>query len=99
MRRIVTIAVVTCFVLAAIPLRIPAQPTSITGRDALARALAGPWLPLESGLVLSSTQGTPISAKYELEDGTLQLSVYTLKADTRSGESSSRKSSSTSVRE
>ncbi len=48
--------------------------------------MAGAWLPLESGLVLSSTQGTPISAKYELEDGALQLSVYTLKADTLSGD-------------
>jgi hypothetical protein len=87
MERIVTIAVVTCCLLAAVPGRVPAQPNSVTGRDALARALVGAWLPLESGLVLSSTLGTPISAKYELEDGVLQLSVYTLKADTSSGDS------------
>jgi hypothetical protein len=87
MKRIVTIAVVTCSLLAVIPGRVPAQPSSVTGRDALARALVGAWLPLESGLVLSSTVGTPISAKYEIEDGVLQLSVYTLKADTFSGDS------------
>lgn len=87
MRRIVTIAIVTCSLLVAIAGHAPAEPSSAAGRDALARALAGVWLPLESGLVLSSTQGTPISAKYELEDGVLQLSVYTLKVDTFSGDS------------
>jgi hypothetical protein len=34
---------------------------------------------LEDGLKASEAQGTPISAKYELEKGTLQLSVYTMK--------------------
>jgi hypothetical protein len=87
MRRIVTIAVVTCSLLVAIAGPVFAEPSSAAGREALARALGSAWLPLESGLVLSSTQGTPISAKYELEDGVLQLSVYTLKADTFSGDS------------
>jgi hypothetical protein len=32
---------------------------------------------LAQGLVASRSQGTPISAKFELEDGKLQLSVYT----------------------
>ena len=82
MRYIVSIAVVvTCTVLSLISFPAPAQPDSAIERDALARELAGAWLPLESGLVLSSVQGTPLSAKYELEDGTLQLSVYTLKPD------------------
>ena len=35
---------------------------------------------LETGLRASEREGKPISAKYELEDGKLQLSVYTLKA-------------------
>lgn len=52
-----------------------------TERDALARALARAALPLERGVMLGSMHGTPIAAEYMLEDGTLLLSVYTLKAD------------------
>lgn len=48
---------------------------------ALARALGQAKLPLERGLAASSREGTPISAKYELEDDGLQLSVYTMKGD------------------
>jgi len=36
---------------------------------------------LERGIAASKSSGTPISAKYELEDGQLQLSVYTAKGD------------------
>ena len=36
---------------------------------------------LEDGLKASEAQGTPISAKYEMEKGKLQLSVYTAKGD------------------
>src|SRR5215468_522546 len=36
---------------------------------------------LEAALQASEAQGTPISAKYELEDGKLQLSVYTAKGN------------------
>ena len=87
MRRIVTIAVIVCSLVAAISWRVPAQPSSAVERAALGRALATAWLPLESGLVLGSTQGIPISAKYELEDGLLQLSVYTLKPAASAGDS------------
>ena len=34
---------------------------------------------LEDGLKASEAQGTPLSAKFELDKGTLQLSVYTMK--------------------
>jgi uncharacterized membrane protein YkoI len=44
----------------------------------LARALSGVTMPLQDGLKASSAKGQPISAKYELEDGALQLSVYTV---------------------
>jgi len=37
---------------------------------------------LERGMAASKSKGTPISAKYEIEDGKLQLSVYTAKGDT-----------------
>jgi hypothetical protein len=45
---------------------------------ALARALAGAQATLEAGLKAGERAGIPISAKFEIEDGKLQLSVYTL---------------------
>jgi hypothetical protein len=49
------------------------------GRAELAAALKGAKATLEEGLKISEREGKPISAKFELEDGKLQLSVYTLK--------------------
>src|SRR5436309_1924691 len=46
---------------------------------ALASALAPVKVTLEAALAASSAQGRPISAKFELEDGKLELSVYTEK--------------------
>jgi uncharacterized membrane protein YkoI len=45
----------------------------------LAKALATAKASLGSGLTASATTGKPISAKFEVEDGKLQLSVYTEK--------------------
>ena len=45
----------------------------------LAKALTAAKVSLQSGLSASASAGTPISAKYEVEDGKLQLSVYTKK--------------------
>jgi len=36
---------------------------------------------LQGGLKASEAQGTPISTKFEIEDGKLQLSVYTMKGN------------------
>jgi hypothetical protein len=36
---------------------------------------------LQGGLKASEAQGTPISAKFEIEDGKLQLSIYTMKGN------------------
>src|SRR5438046_1916987 len=47
----------------------------------LAKALQDAKIPLERGLTGSAKEGKPISAKYEVEDGKLQLSVYTMKGD------------------
>jgi len=47
----------------------------------LAKALKDAKVPLQSGLSASAKEGKPISAKYEVEDGKLQLSVYTMKGD------------------
>ncbi len=48
----------------------------------LAKALKDAKIPLQRGLTASAKEGKPISAKYEMEDGKLQLSVYTMKGDT-----------------
>jgi hypothetical protein len=50
-------------------------------RAELAKALSGAKVTLHSGLQTSASQGKPISGKFEVEDGKLQLSVYTMKAD------------------
>ena len=49
---------------------------------ALAAALKNTSATPQGGLKASEVQGTPISAKFEIEDGKLQLSVYTMKGDT-----------------
>ena len=87
MRRSITIAVIVFVTLATGLLGILAEPTSADERGTLARALQGAWLPLESGLAVSSREGTPISAKYEIDDGAFQLSVYTVRTGTPSGDS------------
>jgi len=57
-----------------------------TGRETLAQALKTAWLPLESGLIAGSALGTPLSAKYEIDDGAFQLSVYIVTADPNNGD-------------
>jgi hypothetical protein len=47
----------------------------------LAKALTEATVPLEQGLKASEREGKPISGKYELEDGAIQLSVYTMKGN------------------
>ncbi len=46
---------------------------------ALAKAVMGARVSLERGLAASASHGQPISAKFETEEGKLQLSVYTVK--------------------
>jgi hypothetical protein len=46
---------------------------------ALIKAMSGAKVTLQQGLTASEKQGRPISAKFEMEDGKLQLSVYTEK--------------------
>ncbi len=48
---------------------------------ALAAALKDATATLQGGLKASEREGTPISAKFEIEDGKLQLSIYTMKGD------------------
>jgi hypothetical protein len=49
--------------------------------QAMAKALQQASLPLEKATKLSEREGKPLSAKYEIENGALQLSVYTMKGD------------------
>src|SRR5713226_4232890 len=51
-------------------------------RAKLSKAVAEAKVSLEQGLSASAQVGKPISAKFEIEDGELQLSVYTAKGDT-----------------
>jgi hypothetical protein len=48
---------------------------------ALAAALKDATATLQDGLKASEREGTPISAKFEIDEGKLQLSVYTMKGD------------------
>src|SRR5215469_10853878 len=47
----------------------------------LAKAMGGVKVTLQDGLKASAAQGKPISAKFEVEDGKLQLSAYTMKGN------------------
>jgi len=47
----------------------------------LGAAMKNATATLQGGLRASEAQGTPISAKFEIEDGKLQLSVYTIKGN------------------
>jgi hypothetical protein len=46
---------------------------------ALIKAMSGAKVSLQRGLTASEREGRPISAKFEMENGKLQLSVYTEK--------------------
>ncbi len=55
----------------------PARAEQGDDPGALAAALTNVPMTLQDGLRVSETRGLPISGKYEIEDGNLQLSVYT----------------------
>jgi uncharacterized membrane protein YkoI len=57
------------------------QASDIKEDPQLAAALKDAKIPLERGLTASAKEGTPISAKYEMDEGKLQLSIYTMKGD------------------
>ena len=50
-------------------------------KDAVAKAVLSARVSLERGLSASASHGRPISAKFEMDEGKLQLSSYTLKGD------------------
>ena len=63
-------------------LLVSAQDTHDKAHAELAKALPSAKVSLADGLAASAREGTPISGKFELEEGKLQLSVYTMKGDT-----------------
>jgi hypothetical protein len=52
--------------------------TATQEQRALVKALTPVSATLESGIAAAEAQGTPISAKFEMDGNTLQLSVYTV---------------------
>jgi hypothetical protein len=52
----------------------------------LAPAVSGSKVTLEQGLIASKKNGKPVSAKFEIENGKPQLSVYTVKDGTKYSE-------------
>lgn len=66
----------------AVPTGVIAEQDEAKEHDELARAMKDAKVSLERGVsAASAREGVPISAKYEVEDGKLQLSVYTTKGD------------------
>ncbi len=71
-------------VLAALVFAVPtgwAQKYGDKEHAELAKALKDAKISLQRGLTAGAKEGRPISAKYEVEDGKLQLSVYTMKGN------------------
>jgi len=48
-------------------------------RQALIKSIGNAKITLQQGLTAAAAQGQPISGKFEVDDGKLQLSVYTAK--------------------
>jgi hypothetical protein len=48
-------------------------------RQALIKSIGNAKITLQQGLTAAEQQGQPISGKFEIEDGKLQLSLYTAK--------------------
>jgi hypothetical protein len=60
----------------------PAPACAEENPAALAAAMKDATATLQDGLKASEPKGTPISAKFEIDNGKLQLSVYTMQGDT-----------------
>jgi len=58
-----------------------AQQTSDKAHAERAKRLTSAKVSLEEGLTASVREGTPISGKFEMEEGQLQLSIYTMKGN------------------
>src|SRR5205809_178751 len=76
-----TMFAIMVFAFYVVPLRYIAFGQGAKQNAQLANALTSAKVSLESGIMASEREGKPISAKFEVEEGKLQLSVYTMKGD------------------
>ena len=72
---------VAIFAASAFSFAVPSLAAEKENPAALAKALAEASVSLEQGLKASEGEGKPISGKFELHEGALQLSLYTMKGD------------------
>jgi len=77
MKRSIAVAVAAVWLLSGT--LASAQKDEAKEQAELAKALGAAKISLQGGLTASARAGTPISAKYEVEEGKLQLSVYIMK--------------------
>jgi len=72
----------------AVALWIGPAKAAMTDKDKaeLATAVSGAKVTLEQGLMTSKKSGKPVSAKFEIENGKPQLSIYTVKDGTKYSE-------------
>ncbi len=73
MKTMLSAAVAAAVLLCNPPARAEGDATALAGQ------MKSVKVTLEQGLTASSSKGKPISGKFEVEDGKLQLSVYTAK--------------------
>src|SRR2546430_8785373 len=74
-----------CFLIATL-IAAFALSASAEEKSDLAANMKNAKVSLERGMAASKSKGTPISAKYEIEDGKLQLSVYTARSEEHTSE-------------
>jgi hypothetical protein len=79
MRKFAVLLLTVAFVWSSVAIAVRAEESSEKGNGELVEALEGVKVSLDDGLRASEAEGTPISGKFEIEDGKLQLSVYTMK--------------------
>ena len=75
-RRILFFAIVGSFATVLVGQRVYAQ---VHSDHPLIKGVTDAKVTLQKGLTVAAREGRPISAKFEVEDGKLQLSVYTAK--------------------
>src|SRR5260370_19629371 len=78
MRKLAALLLVVTFLWSSVAIAVRAEESSEKGSGELAEALESVKVSLDDGLRASEAQGTPISGKFEIEDGKLQLSIYTM---------------------
>src|SRR5260370_24887067 len=79
MRKIAVFLLTVAFVWSSVAVVLRAEESSEKENGDLAEALESVKVSLDDGLQASEAQGTPISGKFEMDDGKPQLSVYTMK--------------------